>query len=67
MKKKRTLCAKEENYRRSNDLKIKMENWASYRMAQTQPDSRATLKRAAFSSFSFLVYFVTTTRVLLPI
>lgn len=26
-----------------------MENWACYRMAQTQPDSRATLKRAIFS------------------
>lgn len=26
-----------------------MENWASYRMAQAQPDSRAILKRAAFS------------------
>lgn len=48
MKKKRTLYAKEENYQRSNDLKIKMENWASYRMAQTQPDSRTTLKRVVF-------------------
>lgn len=43
-----------------NDLKIKVENWASYRMAQ--PDSRSILKRAELSAC-----FTTTTRLSPPV
>lgn len=39
-----------------------MENWASYRMAQAQPDSRVILKRAELSAC-----FTTTTRLSPPV